>query len=266
MNPPCTGDETTCGMQFNRSVACYQVPPGFQFGSKWTTQAGVKNVSMSYCPDVATTPAYDTDTGAAVTRGNDGKLVVTTVCPTCNFVSGVQPWQMNTCPCFGSGNYCHISSGTTGVCQNDNSIMCTQAQCPTTATSAPTEYYRTRSRVEKAAAKARKAAVKTATKAQKAASKPVSSRSVRAAAASVQVPCNSTQCLQACKPRTGYCTREGCQCREATSSSAPEPCNRVKCQMACSPNTGQCSKEGCKCLGPMAPSYALPSSLSSMRY
>lgn len=261
MNPPCTGDETTCGMQFNRSVACYQVPPGFQFGAKWTTQAGVKNVSMSYCPDVASTPAYDTDTGSAVTRGADGKLVVTTACPACNFVSGVQPWQMNTCPCYAAGDFCNITSGTTGVCQKNNSIMCTSTQCPTTnvATSVPTAYYRAnvqarpQSRVEKAAQKA-------AAKAQKA------SKSVRAAAASVQVPCNSAQCLQACKPRTGYCSRQGCQCRVATSSSAPEPCNRVKCQQACSPNTGQCSKEGCKCLGPKAPSYALPSSLSSMRY
>lgn len=252
MNPPCTGDVTTCGKQFNRSVACYQVPPDIKFGQNWTTQPGVTNVSMSYCPDVASTPAYDVSTGESVARGTDGKLVVTTVCPTCNFVSGVQPWQMNTCPCFGAGDYCNITSGTTGVCQKNNNIMCTSTQCPSTnvASSVPTDYFRanvharaqSRSRVDKAASKAaekaRKASVKAATKARKDASKPVSSKVIKSV-----------------RPLS-----------MRSDAGAPAPCNIIKCQKACQPNMGSCSKEGCKCLGSMAPSYALPSSLSTTWY
>ena len=136
MSSPCTGDQTTCGKQFNRAVACYQVPPGFQFTQGWTTATGVKLVSSSLCPDVASTLAYDANSGAQVPRDADGKLVVTTVCPACNYVAGVQPWIMNTCPCFAAGDFCNITSGTNGVCQKNNNMPCTSAECPTGSTTA----------------------------------------------------------------------------------------------------------------------------------
>jgi hypothetical protein len=133
MNPPCTGDETTCGKKFDRAVACYQVPANFTFGANWTTAPGVKSINTSYCPDVAGTPAYDVTTGLPVPRGSDGKLVVSTVCPSCNFVTGVQPWVVNSCPCVQPGDYCNLSQGTgpNGVCHSDGTTPCTSAECPT---------------------------------------------------------------------------------------------------------------------------------------
>ena len=130
MNPPCVGDQTTCGKQFNRTVACYQVPENFQFGQGWTTNPNVKAVSMSFCPDVATTPAYDSATGTPVTRDSSGKLTLTTVCGACNYASAVLPWNMNPCPCFAAGDYCNATSGTTGVCHSDGTTPCSTTDCP----------------------------------------------------------------------------------------------------------------------------------------
>jgi hypothetical protein len=131
MNPPCTGDQTTCGKNFNRTVACYQVPANFTFGPNWTTNAAVKAVDMSYCPDIASTPTYDATTGTAVTRGTDGKVALTTTCNSCNYATGVQPWVMNTCPCFAAGDYCNFSQGTNvGVCHSNGATPCNATQCP----------------------------------------------------------------------------------------------------------------------------------------
>lgn len=139
MNPPCTGDETTCGKKFDRAVACYQVPANFTFGANWTTAPGVKSINMSYCPDVASTPAYDATSGVPVARGSDGKLVVSTVCPSCNFVTGVQPWVVNACPCVQPGDYCNLSQGAglNGVCHSDGTTPCTSAECPSLNAFAP---------------------------------------------------------------------------------------------------------------------------------
>jgi hypothetical protein len=131
MNPPCTGDQTTCGKQFNRAVACYQVPANFTFGSNWTSNSSVKPVSMSFCPDVAGFPTYDAATGTAVTRGSDGKLVVQTNCAPCNYATAVQPWVANPCPCIAAGDYCNISQGTNiGVCHSNGTTPCNSTQCP----------------------------------------------------------------------------------------------------------------------------------------
>jgi len=130
MNPPCTG-QATCGKNFTRSTNCYQVPAGFQFGANWTTDANVVKVDNTYCPDVAGTPTYDAASGAPVTRGSDGKLVVNTTCSPCNYAVGVQSWVQNTCPCFTAGDYCNITPGNSaGVCHLNNNTPCTAAQCP----------------------------------------------------------------------------------------------------------------------------------------
>lgn len=137
MNPPCVGDQTSCGHQYNRTTACYQLPANFdpvKVGANWTTATGVTSVSSTYCPDVAGFPTYDSATGAVVTRGTDGKVVLTTTCPPCNYATSVLPWQRNPCPCLGAGNFCNAPSGTTGVCQLNNSIMCNTTDC----NSAPT--------------------------------------------------------------------------------------------------------------------------------
>jgi hypothetical protein len=136
MNPPCTGDQSTCGKNFNRTVACYQVPANFTFGANWTTDASVKAVDMSFCPDVAGTPTYDASTGVPVTRGPDGKVALTTTCNACNYATGVQPWVMNPCPCFAAGDYCNFSQGTTsGVCHSNGATPCNATQCPPPAAS-----------------------------------------------------------------------------------------------------------------------------------
>ena len=138
LNPPCTGDQTSCGQTYTRKTACYQVPAGFQPGQGWTTQTGVIAVDASFCPDVASTPTYDAASGAVVTRGSDGKLVVSTTCAPCNYAAAVLPWTIQ-CPCTQAGDYCMSS----GVCHLNNGIKCTAAQCPTTPTTLGQQFYTT---------------------------------------------------------------------------------------------------------------------------
>lgn len=47
-----------------------------------------------------------------------------------------------------------------------------------------------------------------------------------------------------------------------------ETCDDKKCQAACVPRYahGKCMPKGCLCIGPMAPSYALPSYLKTDKY
>lgn len=137
LNPPCTGDALSCGKQYNRSTACYQVPPNYVFKANWIndTASGVKQVDSSLCPDSATFPTYDATTGSVVTRDpTTNKVVIQTVCAHCNYAVGVNPWVQNPCPCIKpGGDYCQSSSTTgDGVCHLDNTIPCNTKNCPAT--------------------------------------------------------------------------------------------------------------------------------------
>lgn len=132
LNPPCTGDPSTCGVTYTRQTACYQVPAGFTPAPGWTKLAGVVAVDPSYCPDIATTPTYDADSGKVVARGADGKLVVSTTCPACSFAEAVLPWTTK-CTCTGVNDYCVPAQGSTdhGFCHDSIGTPCLVASCPT---------------------------------------------------------------------------------------------------------------------------------------
>lgn len=131
MSSPCTGDTTTCGQTYTRKTACYQVPANFQPKQGWTTQSNVTAVDASFCPDVASTPTYDAASGAVVTRGTDGKLVVSTTCGPCNYAAAVLPWTIQ-CPCdIAAGDYCMPA----GNCHLKTDVKCTATQCPNPTTS-----------------------------------------------------------------------------------------------------------------------------------
>lgn len=228
MNPPCIGDVTTCGKNYNRTTDCYQVPVGFKFGSNWTADAGVKSVSMSFCPDISTTPTYDSVSGDKVSRGNDGTVVLSTTCAPCNFTTAVQPWVVNNCPCSGAGDYCNITSGTSGVCHVDASTPCNSTQCPIVASRSMSNRNYISNNQKKARAEKFRAdtAIKTAIT----------------------------------SARKAY--------RYAFESSMRDnaTCNDITCQQSCDPNKGSCGEQGCKCIGPKGPSYALPSYVSNNWY
>lgn len=237
MNPPCVGDETTCGRQFNRTAACYQVPPGFTFGPSWTTAAGVKSVSTAFCPDVATTPAYDAATGKQVDRGTDGKLVLTTVCPACNYVTGVQSWAMNPCPCFKSGDYCNATSGTNGVCHSDGVTPCVTTNCPPPQPVSQTALMRAM------IPQKRESVVVPDKKKQEKELKKQVKLAKRAAKKGQRSDMNN-----------------------ANANANASNCNVNECNKNCPLGTGVCGPVGCACVTHRAPSYAMPSHLVSDRY
>lgn len=136
MSSPCTGDPSTCGVTYNRKTACYQVPPGFTPAPGWTTATGVVAVDASYCPDIATTPTYDANTGSVVAREADGTLLVTTTCPACSFAEAVLPW-LPKCTCTGASDYCVPAQGSTvhGFCHDSIGTPCLVDACPKPKTS-----------------------------------------------------------------------------------------------------------------------------------
>lgn len=202
MNPPCDGDVTTCGKNFNRTTGCYQVPADFLFGTNWTTNASVKSVSMSFCPDVSSTPTYDSGTGSPVKRGDDGKLVLSTTCGACNYATAVQPWVVNNCPCSGAGDYCNITSGNSGVCHVDGTTPCNSTQCPTSASrSLSNRNYVSNNQMKAQAQKSR--THKSARNAYRYAFESHMKNNAT---------CNDISCQQSCYPNKGSCGKQGCKC------------------------------------------------------
>ena len=254
MNPPCNGDETSCGRNFTRSVGCYQVPAGFQFGQNWTTASGVKSINMALCPDVASTPTYDAATGQSVARGADGKLVVSTTCAPCNFAEAVQSWVMNPCPCVQSGDYCNLSNGVgpNGVCHSDGTTPCNSTICPSPSAAASFAPAAAMRLVQKASAPramrvVKKQGVET-------------SRPVRAATYFKTVPLQQNSRFVSrgvVSPVNGS---------NGSNGSNANTCDASSCSKRCFPGKGSCSTGTCSCVNHFAPSYALPSYLKTSSY
>ena len=241
MNPPCVGDEATCGKNFTRAVGCYQVPSGFTFGPGWTTASGVKSIDMAYCPDVASTPAYDASSGVSVPRGTDGKLVVSTTCGPCNFAEAVQGWVSNSCPCVKTaGDYCNYTNGVgpNGFCHSDGTTPCNATNCPKPAQAAMQRQMQMRP--SRAAKRADRKTIQEAKKAQ--------------AARYYHMNMNGRL-----KNRMDMMNMD---------TEASKPCDPKACDKACVPRSGKghCTSKGCMCLSRYAPSYALPSQLNTTRY
>lgn len=258
MNPPCVGDETTCGRNFTRSVGCYQVPEGFQFGQNWTAATGVKSINMAYCPDVASTPTYDASTGKSVARGADGKLVVSTTCAPCNFAEAVQSWVMNTCPCVQAGDYCNLSNGVgpDGVCHSDGTTPCNSTICPSSAPA------RLASRSLAQTSGSGK------TLASRLMAKTSSSTNPRTLA-SRTFKKNSVPSALSLRASTYFKTAPVPQSQRAhfvRGVVSPVSCDAAACSKSCFPGKGSCASGQCGCLNQYAPSYALPSYLKTSSY